>query len=120
QHPFIAPELLRVCSRSSEDLAPPRGDIATMLLVDTAGEKRRQQLVLLDPVVERVDHPIKRIPSTGPLIQRRRVTHGRNVAAASRRGLLAHARRASTVTASRQDDSAASLKERGRVKSVRC
>ena len=37
-----------------------------MFLMHTTGEERREQLVVLDPVVERVDHPIEGIASTGP------------------------------------------------------
>ena len=47
----------------------------TVLLVDAAGEQRRQQLVLLDPVVERVDHPVERLSPACPLVERRMVSH---------------------------------------------
>ena len=81
QHSLIATQLLAVGSRSSEDLGPPGGHIAPMLLVHTARKERRQQLVLLDAVEKRVDHPIERFVSTSPLVERRVLAHDSNVRA---------------------------------------
>ena len=59
QHPLIAAELFGVCGRSAEHLAPPGGDIASMVRVYAAREEGRQQLVVFDAVVERVDHSVE-------------------------------------------------------------
>ena len=71
EHRLVAAVLLGVGRRSAEDLDPPVGDVGAVLLVHPAGEERRQQLVLLDPVVERVDQPSERTRATGPLDQGR-------------------------------------------------
>src|SRR5262249_42956705 len=55
QHPLVAAEFLAVGGRSTEDLAPPGGDIMAMVRVYTAGKEPRQQVVAFDAVVERVD-----------------------------------------------------------------
>jgi DNA-binding PadR family transcriptional regulator len=78
-HPLIATELTGVLRRAAEYLAPPGGHIAAVLCVHAAREERREQLILLDPVVERVDHRIKRIASARPLVQRRMIAHRANV-----------------------------------------
>ncbi|MDQ1377759.1 MAG: hypothetical protein QOE15_1932, partial [Acidimicrobiaceae bacterium] len=49
--------------------------VATMLLVHAARKECRQQVVLLDPVIKCVDHPIERIAPAGPFIQRRICNH---------------------------------------------
>ena len=46
-----------------------------MLLVHAAREEGGQQLVLLHPVVESVDHAIEGVASSGPFVQRRIVGH---------------------------------------------
>jgi hypothetical protein len=50
-----------------------------VLLVDASGKKWREQLVLLDPVVEGVDQPVEGLASPGPFEQRGIVGHGCNV-----------------------------------------
>src|SRR5262249_49646013 len=79
-HPLVAAEFLAVGGRSTEDLAPPGGDIAAMVRVYAAGKEPRQQIVAFDAVVERVDHPVKGIASACPLVQGRILGHGRKLA----------------------------------------
>jgi hypothetical protein len=49
--------------------------MTTVLLVHATGEERRQQLVAFDTVVERVDHPVERVASTSPFVERRMDGH---------------------------------------------
>ena len=51
QHPLIAAELFGVCGSSAKHLAPPGGDIASMVHVYAAREEGRQRLVVFDAVV---------------------------------------------------------------------
>ena len=51
QHPFVATEVFCVSSGTAEHLGPPRGDVTTVVLVNSAREERREQLILLDSVI---------------------------------------------------------------------
>ena len=46
---------------------------------DPAGEQRAEQVIVLDPVVEAVDHPLDRYPAARPFVQRRNLTHAGTV-----------------------------------------
>src|SRR5262249_15449977 len=70
-HGLVAAELVGVRRRAAEHLRPPGGDVRAVRLAHAAGEERRQELVLLDPVVERVDEAAHGVPASGPLVQRR-------------------------------------------------
>ena len=70
-HIFVAAELSGVATRAAEDLSPPGGDVVAMLLRDTAGEERAQQLVALDAVVEGVDELADGGLAAGPLEEAR-------------------------------------------------
>ena len=65
-HPFITAEVVRVFGRTSEDLGPPRGDIAPMLIVHATRKERREQVVLLDSVIEGIDHPVESFAAARP------------------------------------------------------
>jgi hypothetical protein len=73
-HPLVAAEALGVLGGAAEDLAPPRGDVGPVLLPHAAGEERRQQVVTLDAVVERVDEPPEGRAAARPVVEGRR--HG--------------------------------------------
>ena len=85
QHPFVPAELLGVVGRSAEDLAPPGGDVHPVLFVDATGKEGREQLVLLDAVVEGVDQTVEGLASPGPFEQRGIVGHRCNVPPPPRR-----------------------------------
>ena len=94
QHVLIAAVLLGVLRRASEDLGPPGSDVAPVLFMHAAREEWREQLILLDPVVERVDHRVERLASACPLIQRRMIGHRVNVPRGSQRKAGDHETRA--------------------------
>jgi hypothetical protein len=62
-----------------EDLAPPGGDILAVRGGDPAREKRAEQIIALDPVVEAADHPPDRRLAARPLVQRRNLAHAGTV-----------------------------------------
>ena len=45
--------------------------MTTVILMNSAGEKRGEQVILFDAVVEGVDHPGEGIVSSGPFVKRR-------------------------------------------------
>ena len=58
---FVSAQLVGVRCWPTEDLRPPRRDVVDgAARLDSAGEERARQLVLLDAVVERVDHALQR------------------------------------------------------------
>src|SRR4029079_7286959 len=70
EHVLVPAELLAVAGWAAEDFAPPRGDMCPMLLVHAAREERRQQLVALDAIVERVDQAPDRVLASRPFKER--------------------------------------------------
>ena len=80
-HAVVAAELPGVGGRPTEDLAPPSRHVLPVLPADPSGEQRRQQLVLLHPVVESLDQALECLAAAGPLVQRRRplICHGSSV-----------------------------------------
>jgi len=75
QHPFVATQFFCVPSGTAEDFTPPNGHMTTVVLVDPTRKERREQLVLLHPVVEGIDHPGKGVAPSSPFIERRRGCH---------------------------------------------
>jgi hypothetical protein len=50
--------------------------VTPVVFVHPAGEERREQFILLHPVVEGVDHPGKGVSSPGPFVKSRGRGHG--------------------------------------------
>ena len=69
-HVLVTALLLGVARRSAEHLAPPQRDVRAMLLAHAARKQRRNQVVLLDAVVEGVQEAPNRGLTTGPLVER--------------------------------------------------
>lgn len=67
EHSLVASQLCGVFGRASENLTPPRGDVATMLGMDAARKERGQQFVFLDSVVKSIDHALNRLVAARPL-----------------------------------------------------
>jgi hypothetical protein len=74
-HPLIAPKIARVARWTAEYLAPPCGHVPTVLFMDATGKERREQLVLLDSVIEGIDHPIEAFLTARPFKECRVLTH---------------------------------------------
>jgi hypothetical protein len=70
-HAVVATQLLRVLGGTAEDLGPPEDHVVAMLAADAVGKERRDQLVPLDAVVERIDQALERLLSARPLMERR-------------------------------------------------
>lgn len=79
RHALVPTQLLGVMRRAAEHLAPPGGDMRTVLLADPAGEEWREQLVAFDPVVQGVDQLPECNVTSGPLMQGGRVACGARV-----------------------------------------
>ena len=70
EHVLVSAQLLAVAGWAAEDFAPPGGHMCPMLLVHAAREERRQQLVALDAIVERVHQAPDRLLTSCPLKER--------------------------------------------------
>jgi len=72
EHALVSAQFLRVARFATEDFTPPSGDVRSMLLTHPAREEARQQLVVLDPIVERVYQASDRLVTTRPFVERLR------------------------------------------------
>jgi hypothetical protein len=79
KHSLVSADPIGVVGRTSKHFAPPGGHVPSVLLVHTSRKKWREQLVLLDSVIEGVDQAIKSVSPASPFVQRRVVSHEQNV-----------------------------------------
>ena len=73
------------CSGRGGHVPASLAGVATMVVMHATGKQGREQLVVLDAVIERVDHPIECLTAAGPLVQRRLFAHSAQPIGADRR-----------------------------------
>jgi hypothetical protein len=78
-HSLVSADPIGVVRRASKHFAPPGSDVPSVLLMHASGEKWREEVVLLDSVIEGVDQAIKGVSPASPFVQRRVVSHEQNV-----------------------------------------